>query len=64
MNADIIIPVYNQREPLLLTLEGFHKQIGNNKIHIIVVDDGSKERVPDIVDIFSTLFFKITPYFQ
>ena len=55
MNADIIIPVYNQREPLLMTLEGFHKQIGNNKIHIIVVDDGSKERVPDIVDIFSNL---------
>ena len=55
MNVDIVIPVYNQRESLLLTLEGFRKQIGNNKLHIIVVDDGSKEKVSEIVDRFCDL---------
>lgn len=55
MNVDIVIPVYNQRESLLLTLEGFRKQIGNNKLHIIVVDDGSKEKMSDIVNKFLDL---------
>ncbi len=55
MKVDVVIPVYNQRRSLILTLEGFRKQIGNNSIHIIVVDDGSNEKSVDILNKFEDL---------
>lgn len=55
MKVDVVIPIYNQRESLLLTLEGFKKQIGNNQLHIIIVDDGSKENMSDLMTIFPDL---------
>jgi GT2 family glycosyltransferase len=55
VKVDVIIPVYNQRESLLLTLVGFQKQIGNSQFHIIIVDDGSKEDISDLVTMFKDL---------
>lgn len=52
MEVDVVIPVFNQKESLLLTLEGFRRQTGNNKIHVIVVDDGSTEKISDTLGAF------------
>ena len=55
MKVDVIIPVYNQKNSLSLTLDGMRNQQDNNQVHIIVVDDGSDEKIYDLLDDFKDL---------
>lgn len=45
-DAGVVIPVYNQWEPLLTVLNGFSEQsYEHNKFEIIIVDDGSTDQL-------------------
>lgn len=58
MRSSIIIPVYNQTEQLLITLQALNKQ-SNKSFEVIVVDDGSDETVENFVDL-SAFYFDIS----
>lgn len=47
--ASIIIPCYNAAETLPKTLDSLKKQIYKN-FEVIIVDDGSKDNIDDVVD--------------
>ncbi|MCI8962307.1 MAG: glycosyltransferase family 2 protein [Eubacterium sp.] len=59
VTVSIIIPVYNRSNYLHMTLESIRKQsICNNKYEVIVVDDGSEERIENVVKQYEK-YFKI-----
>ncbi|GKX31031.1 glycosyl transferase [Vallitalea longa] len=62
IDVSVIIPVYNQAEQLMITLDFFAKQTYDfNRFEIIVVDDGSTERIIQKINnsYLSTLPYKI-----
>lgn len=58
MGATVIIPVYNQLEQLLITLNAFNNQTkkGKDDLEVIVVDDGSEQQVSEIIKKFKFEF--------
>jgi glycosyltransferase involved in cell wall biosynthesis len=51
----VIIPTYNRREVLLLTLDALARQdIDPSRFEVLVVDDGSTDRTGDVLQAFRT----------
>ena len=48
----VVIPVYNQKQQLQLTLDSFSRQIVDESFELIVVDDCSDEPCDTLVDNF------------
>ena len=42
MQISVVIPLYNQKDSLKFTLEGFNNQKKKYKFKIIIIDDGSE----------------------
>lgn len=54
MSTDVIIPVYNQKESLALTLKGFQNQTVKD-FQVLIVDDGSRENITAFLPFFDDL---------
>jgi glycosyltransferase involved in cell wall biosynthesis len=55
IDASVIIPAYNKREDLELTLAAFnHQSFPNDRFEVIVVDDGSTDGTEDTVAAFDS----------
>lgn len=51
MSISVIIPTYNRADVLRKTLEAYFAQSGDHQIlEVLVVDDGSKDHTPSVVD--------------
>ncbi|MFR6514534.1 MAG: glycosyltransferase [Dorea sp.] len=58
MQISVVIPLYNQKDSLKFTLEGFNNQKTKYKFKIIIIDDGSEESSEDIIKQFYELDLK------